>query len=186
MNIDRLFQQQPVLIERDWYGIALPSPIHCFLTLDGGCLLYGCRTDVCPWFDERSAAGDFAEGLWHRDVCELFLKDRHTPGYQELHLSPSGAWWSAVFSGYRRRDSMRDGKPRNVETYAVRRAASWEAALSLPLQELQVQPFVEHTVLANLCGYLGENPRQLFSAAPPPASEPDFHFAGLFVPLVVG
>lgn len=186
MDIDRLFRQQPVVMERDWYGAALRATVRCFLTLDRGCLLYGCRIGICPWFDERHAEGDFAEGLWHHDVCELFLKDRNGPGYQELHLSPSGAWWSAVFSGYRQRDSKHDGQPQNVETYAVRRAASWEAAFSLPLQEMQVQPFEGQTVLGNLCGYLGENPRQLFSAAPPPASEPDFHFAGLFSPLALG
>lgn len=52
-------------------------------------------------FDANLKSGSFGQGLWQRDVLELFIKDDKSEAYQEFNLSPGGAWWTAVFSAPR-------------------------------------------------------------------------------------
>lgn len=73
------------------------------------------------------------EGLWNHDVAEIFLAGPG-PRYQEWNFSPSGAWWSAVFSDYRQLEQPCPGVVPDLE--AVSGPGFWEVRCRLPLVSL--------------------------------------------------
>ena len=45
----------------------------------------------------------FADGLWRRTCCELFVKVAGSDAYREFNFSPSGEWAAYRFESYRTR-----------------------------------------------------------------------------------
>ncbi len=82
-----------------------PQSPRFFIAIDDDHLQFTARFSVQAVFDSSVAVGSFFEGLWNQDVIELFLIDDGGKAYQEINLSPSGAWWTARFSSYRQRSS---------------------------------------------------------------------------------
>jgi hypothetical protein len=139
-------------------------------------MYFAFRANVPAWF-EPAPEGAFVEGLWERDVAELFLCDESGPGYQEFNFAPSGAWWSCHFSSYRQRDLSFRGATL-ADCRAVADGAGWRVAAMLPAAAF-AGGFSLRGRRANVSAILGAEPRLYFSVAPIPG-EPDFHKSPFF------
>ncbi len=48
-----------------------------------------------------TGAGERIDGLWRHTCFEAFVQGCDAPAYREFNFSPSGAWQTYAFSGYR-------------------------------------------------------------------------------------
>jgi hypothetical protein len=130
-------------------------------------------------FDSCHKKGDFLEGLWLRDVAELFLAEP-SGHYQEFNVSPGGAWWCCSFSSYRTRASVQ----RHPETVVVECSvddAGWQIIFGVRLDELSVD--LSGPVSAHVSA-IRYKPQPLFLSSSPVAEiKPDFHHMGCFSPV---
>jgi hypothetical protein len=163
---------------RDWHGAPLPWGVSWVAACSLDELLFGGVVEAPAGCDEVTG---FQEGLWSRDVLELFIPCRHaatgtenTGGkearYLELNLSPAGAWWACLFDGYRAR-SPEQPFPCEVRTWSERRERSWSAALALPLGAIGVKLDLKRL---RFCAILGD-PRRFLIHGASPGGTPDFH-----------
>lgn len=130
-------------IEYDWYGERAGFPILWSLESAGDRLEFTFESGSAPACDEVEG---FVAGLWQRDVGEFFLIAADGT-YQESNLSPTGAWWSARFRGYR--DQECECRTASVMTSAARSRSGWRATLSVPCSEvIEWQRFQVTAVLA--------------------------------------
>lgn len=88
----------PVKIERRWSGEAAP-PNHCaearILWSDQAlCVRFDCRQTEPPIVSAQPQLDRKTIGLWHRDVCEIFIApDPDLPArYFEFEAAPNGEW----------------------------------------------------------------------------------------------
>lgn len=112
-------------MERDWYGERAGFPLEWSLAVVDERLEFAFECGCPAACDEVSG---FVEGLWRRDVAEFFLIAADGT-YQEFNLSPTGAWWSARFRGYR--DQECECRCASVSTSAARSRSGWKATLSV-------------------------------------------------------
>lgn len=176
-TFEDLFRSTPITLSSDWYGRSLPSPIDIFLGGNHQSILFGARGGGDPWC-APAQPGDFIEGLWERDVVELFLSETGSPRYQEFNVSPSGAWWTMAFSGYRTR--MGTNSMPSVRCHADAFGSGWRAAMAIPLSQLTIGWSSESGAL-NVTAILG-NPQRFVTALDLGGGEPDFHRAERFLP----
>lgn len=131
----------------------------------------------CGWpadSKELGEAGEFTEGLWESDVVELFLADRATGNYQEFHLAPNGAWWSATFSAPRVREERRfESKGVSVATSC--NAAGWSGFLRLPKSIVFLDSLDASSCSGNLAAIINGHPKQYLSTSILPGEKVDFH-----------
>ena len=133
-------------------------------------------------FDDTLPSGSFVEGLWERDVAEFFIAGCGED-YQEFNIAPSGAWWSAHFSSYRQLIS-----PIQCSSVAVRSAAgpaNWEIDFSVALSE--IIPLRETSIGSarlNPTAIAFSQPREYLCLGHQSGSQPDFHLASNFLPVV--
>ena len=125
--------------------------------------------------------GEFVEGLWNEDVAELFLAG---PGnsYQELNFSPTGAWWSALFSGYRKLD--RACPELQPELEVVSGEGFWQVQCHLALASLV--PWREAPRLSwrlHVASILFPEDPEYLCSGHHQGGTPDFHLRGNFHPL---
>ena len=176
-----LFATPPILLTRDWFHEEIATPLAVFLGVGGGQLLFGATVRAAPWC-EPARPGDFIEGLWERDVVELFLGEPGTPRYQEFNLSPRGAWWTVSLSEYRVRMETRPMP--GVRCFSEVDAGGWRAALALPLDELSIRWELLNGGTVNVTAIQG-NPQRFVTAADLGGGEPDFHRAERFLSPVL-
>ncbi len=117
-------------MERDWYGVRAGFPLQWSLTVVDERLEFAFECGCPAACDEVHG---FVEGLWRRDVAEFFLIAANG-SYQEFNLSPTGAWWSARFRGYR--DQSGACLCDSVVTTAARSRSGWKASLSVLVSEV--------------------------------------------------
>lgn len=175
-----VFTLPAIEVHKDWREAPLARPVRAFLARTPERLFFGCTIDVLPVYDASIAQGEFRAELWKQDVVELFLGSAEGGEYQELNLSPSGAWWTAVFTGYRV-PLQSTIVPAGVKTFATVDKDGWSAALSIPLASLQF-PLTDKTT-ANICGISWEK-KEFWSAGEATEGEPDFHRKELRRPLL--
>lgn len=122
-------------------------------------------------FDQSLPRGSFHAGLWEHDVLELFIRDAHSKAYQEFNLSPSGAWWSALFSEYRMVSADPFIKP-VVSIDAHNSSEGWKVGIKIERSSLMVDP----SSTINVCAISGHGQeRRYYSALPVVTDNPDFH-----------
>lgn len=177
-KLDELYSLAPISLTTDWLGAPLGYGIELFSALSGKRLYFGGFFHKSPDFDRSYMPGSFREKLWERDIVELFLGDA-SGRYQEFNLAPSGAWWSAVFSGHR---TLEHDMPRGVDAIARSTATEWRAAAAIDLSSLAIP--LSEIATANITAVLGQNPRRYLSLGPNKLSltEPDFHRTENWVP----
>ena len=129
----------------------------------------------------RPGQKEFVTGLWNGNVVELFLGNAKTGRYLEVHLAPSGRWWSCLFTAVRMRE-IEEGKPLPFSVIHHRRdrlGRRWEASMQVPAavvcKLLGVNDFME--LRANLAAIAHPvTGRALyFSLTAMPGAKPDFH-----------
>lgn len=163
----------PTPIARDWFGEPARHRAAFRLWLASERLHFYFQAGKAPECDLTLQPGDFVEGLWHKDVAELFLMGPDGR-YQELNLSPRGAWWCAVFSGYRQREKA--WAPPGVEVAGGRDDGRWWAELSIPLSDLEVlPPGGLSQARLNVAAILGPERPEYLSFGHHQGGEPDFH-----------
>jgi hypothetical protein len=164
-------------VQRDWHGAPLPWEVFWVAACSLDELFFGGVVKAPAGCDEVTG---FQEGLWSRDVLELFVPCRPAAsgvesthrkgGYLELNLSPTGAWWACLFEGYRAR-SLEQPFPCEVRTWSERREQSWSAALALPRRAIGGQLDLKRL---RFCAILGD-PRRFLIHGASPGGTPDFH-----------
>lgn len=174
-TFDDLFCAPPLRLITDWFGRPFAPPLDIFLGMSGERILFGARCEGPPRCDPATP-GDFIEGLWERDVVELFLGESDSPRYQEFNLSPRGAWWTMAFSGYRTR--MTTAPLPGVRCHAAETAAGWRAAVAIPLNELTIR-WSSGRGTVNITAISGD-PQRFVTAVDLGGGEPDFHRAEHF------
>jgi hypothetical protein len=161
----------------DWFGnSSLWNPEMAFEVKDDQ-LLFQFRAAKAPHCDKSLGRGDFVEGLWEQDVAEIFLAGPNGR-YQEINLSPVGAWWSAVFSAYRERERVARFR---ADIRAEIRQDSWEIRFSAKLQDLEAWRDLPRSELkASVTAILHGPEPAFFAWNHTVGGEPDFHRADLF------
>ncbi len=172
--------QRPLVTTQDWFGQTWPFAPSMSFEVIGDRFLFRFEAPKAPRCDLSLGLGDFVEGLWERDVAEFFVAGIG-PSYQEINISPTGAWWSAVFSDYRELKSVAQFEPKITADWSDQRwAVSFESDLydlepwreSGPDQRLISPAAILHTPEPH---YFAWNHRG--------DGEPDFHRSDLFKPI---
>ncbi len=176
-------------LNSDWYGEKVTPPISYTLATDPDAVwLLGSRA-ASPQCDLSLETGAFVEGLWEQELIELFICDS-TPSstrYQEFNLSPTGAWWTAIFDDYRMRSESVDllKLTSGVQCWSEvsKNEAHWHATIRIPRSALGIRAFDERPTRANVTSILSSpaSDTHLFlSASNLQSIAPDFHRASLF------
>ena len=170
-------------ISEDWYKKRLPPENKSFfkIAIDENNLFFCGKVNNLPNCDKDHKSGEFIEGLWEKDVAEIFIKDDQTNSYQEFNLSPTGAWWSAIFKDYRVRDYDAE-KKLSLESVIVETKTeiidSWCSILVYPRDKIGVVcDFNENSKLnATFCLYnITGNVTYISFAKYKEGVSPDFH-----------
>ena len=182
---NELFQSEPITFEKDWFGQSLVNAPTIFILLSDERLYFGAK-----WGRPAGGAqpplgrGAFVEGLWEAEVVELFLGTLGSTIYQEINLSPQGAWWSCLFSSKRSRSVETPTPIPRVEFYADTKKNLLLAALSLPRAQLSVDFNRADQLRVNVCGVsTADGTKRYFTFATFNSREPDFHRPEEFCPI---
>jgi hypothetical protein len=176
LSFDKLFGLPINFIEYDWFGERVKNPVGFVVAVDPDNLYLAAKVEATPWHDPAHTQGQFVEGLWNKDVAEIFLGSADSPVYQEFNLGPTGAWWSCSFSKYRKRDSAFTA-PQGVKTFSKIGSAQWQAAIAIPLKQIAVPLDLEGSTRANVSFVVGKAKRQYLTWSNIQQREPDFHRA---------
>ena len=172
------------IVRTCWYGNTLAQPLEWCVALDAAMLWCFWKVPGNGWCDPSHVSGDFIEGLWERDVAEIFLltgAGLHAEGYREYNVSPRGAWWSASFDSYRVRSAVqRVSVAPRVETWLTTvpgsdvTEAAWEAVLGVPRSELgPMDPSGE--IRIHVAAIIHKPEQRFISSRPLADIPPDFH-----------
>ena len=125
-------------IENDWYGEKFAKPMTFGLAVDKDYLWFVAGHQQPASIHPNAKPGAFQAELWKHDVAEFFLLDPTTGKYLEFNLAPNGAWWSAMFTASKVRESEKEVPFEEVATYAeLALDGSWMAAAAIPLKHLR-------------------------------------------------
>ena len=108
-----------------------------------------------------------------------------TGRYHEINLAPTGAWWSAVFSSYRARETPL--RPITVRTSALSTGTLWSASLSIDLDDLPTVGDRAGLRAARLSVTAILSPREpeYLCHGHRSGGEPDYHRASGFLPCAI-
>lgn len=161
-----------------WNGKPAPYRFEFSFTVTPDCFLFCARSSLTPWLFYANR-GEYYEGLWERDVIELFITEESGESYREIHLSPNCLWWNARFQSYRKRDDSFCRAPAPIASCGVLEPAGWQAAVSIPASVLHFDFRDAETKRANVSAIFGPE-RSYMSYYPMQLAEPDFHRSDLF------
>ena len=117
---------------------------------------------------EKLSNAQFVEGLWEKDVAELFVSNGDC--YQEFNFSPSGAWWTWMFTDYRERSDDFKAPSTSPTISSVISETNWKLHAEIPSEVLQIE--LKNITHAQVCFILNS---KYFCTASNKDIEPDFH-----------
>lgn len=165
-------------ISLDWFGKPARQRAGFRLWLDDDVLGFRFVAEKTAQCDTALRLGDFVEGLWEQDVAELFLMGPDGR-YQELNLSPCGAWWCALFSDYRQRENAFQAP--SVRTRAGSETGRWWAELCLNVRDIPVLGEGGwQTTRLHIASILSPDDPEYLCSGHHTGGEPDFHRADNF------
>jgi len=126
-------------------------------------------TDAIEW--PRKAPPTRTDGLWQHTCFEVFV--RTGDGYVEYNLSPSGAWATYAFSGYREGMSPAEQTIDVQSLHSGAHCAALETVIDLPSDA--TGPIALSAVIEATDGSLS------YWALAHPSDKPDFHHPDSFV-----
>ena len=150
--------------------------MRVWFLVDSSYVYFAARVGRQPFCDAL-APGEFRAGLWEKDLVEFFIRSRHSESYQEFNLSPSGAWWSALFRGVHRIDEQ-FSVSRNVQCYSRIDENSWSTALRARHADLGVSVDffgAPQDIRLNVNAILGDGQKRYYSYCRLPGEHPNFH-----------
>ena len=147
----------------------------------GGVMVFSASMKPAAQDVFRRGQKEFVAGLWKGNVVECFLGNPKTGRYLEIHLAPTGQWWSCMLAKVRVRETP-DGRPLPLSVVHHRRdkhGRRWEATVQVPAvvicKLLAVRTLTE--LRGNLTAILhpATGRTLYFSHALLPGAKPDFH-----------
>ena len=175
LSFEALFDAPALRLTLDWFRAPLETPLEIHLAADADRVWFGAGCAAPPRC-APALCGEFVEGLWERDVVEIFFGEANSTRYQEFNVSPRGAWWTMAFSQYRTRMTT---KPMpGIRCHSAVVGEAWRAAIAIPLRELTISWSCEAGSL-NAAAIQG-SPQRFATAADLGGGEPDFHRAERF------
>lgn len=117
----------------------------------------------------EAAEPDRADGLWRHTCFEVFAPA--DDGYREFNLSPSGAWASYRFEGYRSGMARADERAQVLELEATEAWVTLEALVEAPPEAARIGL---SAVIEDVDGNLS------YWALAHPPGKPDFHHPDSF------
>ena len=170
-------------IAADWTRTPLTTPIQWCVAKDPRHLWFHCELPWAPACNESLPLGTFFVGLWTDDVAELFVRDAQTGRYQEFNFSPTGAWWSCVFSSYRTRDRILAPHPAPA-IRTLHGEESWSVSAGIPLESLSIS--LDRNMELHVSAICTRPAERFFSSRPVSHVAPDFHHQECFEQIEFG
>ncbi len=166
--------------ERDWWNRPTRHRAEFRLIADEEWLRFEASAEQAPSAPaEGEGEGKFLEGLWGRDVAELFLAGEGE-SYVEWNLSPHAAWWAQGFIRRRERDA-RFAAPDQVTTWAERvDGGGWRAGLILPFDLGGRRDILRINVAMILDAMPGDGEKTYLATVNNPDGAPDFHLVSAY------
>jgi alpha-galactosidase len=124
------------------------------------------------------------DGLWDRDVCEVFLQARgsHASCYKEIELAPNGLWLDLEIAPGEKRD-LRSGLRRRVNI--DEHTKQWRGVVTLPMKSLAGRLEAPAVWRVNFFRVEGAAEPRFYSAwRPTNTPAPNFHVPEAFGALV--
>lgn len=151
-----------------WDGLPIEPQEMATVTIRGA----PCGLVVCvdaPYFSDPAPAASpgSTDGLWEREVVELFVAERRGARYLEIELGPHGHYLVLTFDALRHRDSP----PHEVSYQVTRCGPRWRGEASIPARLL---PPVPHRINAYAI-HGGPKARRYLAMMKVPGEKPDFH-----------
>jgi alpha-galactosidase len=177
----------PVCFHSDWQGKnadrhretqarLLWNPESLFLRFDA-------RYRTITVFEDAQPSGR-RDGLWDRDVCEVFLQPRGSNAscYKEIEVAPNGMWVDLEIAPGQKRD-LRSGLRRRVGVDETQK--QWTAVLAVPMKNLVARFEMPAVWRVNFFRVEGETEPRFYSAwRPTNTATPNFHVPEAFGALV--
>lgn len=173
LSLEKIEHLPRVELSRNWDGSQAQKRLLCVLAFDTKSFYFSACGFEAPREIAKTESAEFKQGLWEADVAELFISDAEDR-YQEINLSPSAAWWSATFNAPRKQNTE-SFNAFKVEASSRKNNEHWYSAVKIPLAAIKINLESAHTLRANFCACLGDNPRNFLSYAALPGKQADFH-----------
>ncbi len=169
-----LFLTNALVQNKDWFKNPLPFKVEYYLAASTKKLFFGAkifRKEIWKFNYKKKA---FKEGLFKRDVVELFISKKAEPKYLEINLDPNGAYWAKEFTSYRKRSRNKVERD-SISTFASLNSKFWQVGLSIDLAAIPFKIKSIKNLQLNICGIFGRNRRYYLSYNIPSSEKPDFH-----------
>src|SRR3981081_1114133 len=128
----------PVSFCADWQGKNADrqreTQVRLLWNADSLFLRFDARYRSINIFADAEPSGR-RDGLWDRDVCEVFLQPRgsHPDCYKEIEVAPNGLWVDLEIAPGEKRD-LRSGLRQRVNIDEAQK--QWQAVLAVPMKSL--------------------------------------------------
>ena len=143
------------------------------------------------WFDSLNVNPEWSretaiEGLWNKDVVEVFLKPGAAPSYFEIEVSPLGQWANMRIVEPRVEVDLEWNSDLELETLLSKHESIWRVFLGLPYKSIwEEPPEVGTSWRVNLYRIAGNEPhREYLAWRPTFTGQPDFHVPSSFGHLI--
>lgn len=159
----------------DWFGNVPIANTSFQFVIDPEKIYFNFICQQKPFYNEKTKSHQFIEGLSQYDIAEIFLKEDDSNRYQEFNFSPSGAWWSALFSSYRKQDKECHIAGNDFCIDSSMDRSSWRVHCCINRQALAINFSASTLSNANVTAIINGNDRQYLSWSRIVSSQPDFH-----------
>ncbi|MDZ4786244.1 MAG: hypothetical protein SGJ02_09230 [bacterium] len=164
-----------------WNGIKIQNGFEYSVSHDSNYINLIIQSNCTPWIFPETSCNTFYQGLWQRDLFEIFLFDKETGLYQELEFAPNGAWWSWAYPAPR--TWLIGFQKPQVQVVKESIMMGWKISASIKISSLCIN-FNSKNLYGNICGVIGENPRNYFSLVELPGSKVNFHQPDRFIKVI--
>ena len=162
---------------QDWYSNPPKHKATFKIAYNDEFLLFHFKAFKKPTYDPTKQLGEFHKGLWEQDIAEIFLKSPDSPTYQEFNFSPTGAYWSALFTDYRQLAKEVPLHPESICSTIEDNA--WAIEFKIPLKHCLLQNLEDTEVQLNVCSILYDGDTTFLSYVGGEGA-PDFHGVELY------
>ncbi len=181
LSKEDFFELESFPLVHGWIQKSAPK-VEAKIAFDPQNFFFLTRVSGQPGCDMNLEAGSFVEGLWNRDVAEIFIADAETGEYEEWNVSPTGAWWRCFFE--RARVPVPDrsrASSCHLELLSRIETLSFQSGFIARRSDSKLLKKAPAQLRINICAISGEREKSYFSFANLPGENPDFHQPGSFL-----
>ena len=176
----------PISITQRWSGEAAApeqaAEARIIWTDHALCVRFDCRQHTPPIVSTEPQLHEKTLGLWHRDVCEIFIAPNpaEPERYFEFEAAPSGEW---VDLAIRFEGSRRETDYDYHSGMAVSASLAGERlmiGMRIPWSESIAKPAKDEQWRVNLFRCVGTESERYLAWRPTYSAEPNFHVPAVF------